>query len=55
MTEGTNENGMKNFGYKDLEFNPEKIIILGIKIGTADIAENVNVKSQFYVDAISWE
>ncbi|MBU1075918.1 MAG: hypothetical protein KKH98_01410 [Spirochaetes bacterium] len=44
-----------NYGFKDEKFDPEKIIIIGVKIGVADSSSNVNVNSQFYIDAISWE
>lgn len=44
-----------NYGFMDDGFDPENVIIMGVKIGTADAATNVNVVSGMYIDSISWK
>lgn len=44
-----------SYGFMDENFNPNKIIILGVKIGTAGAATNVNQDDGCYIDSITWE
>lgn len=44
-----------SYGFMDDGFDPESVIILGVKIGTAGTATNVNVLSSMYIDSISWK
>lgn len=41
--------------YKDADVDLTKVIILGVKIGTADSSSNVSAHSAFYIDAIYWD
>ncbi|MDD5066683.1 MAG: hypothetical protein PHF84_06510 [bacterium] len=44
-----------SYGFMDDGFDPDKVIIFGVKIGTSGTATNVNVNSSFYIDAVTWK
>lgn len=43
-----------DYALMDSDFDPQNIIIIGVKMATSASSSNVNAENSFYIDAITW-